>query len=76
VPAGTQTGTVFRLKGKGLPRLGQTSKGDLNVRVHVWTPETLTEEQMRLLHELAQHEGAPPKREDGFWARIREALGA
>jgi molecular chaperone DnaJ len=76
VPAGTQTGTVFRLRGKGLPRLGQTGKGDLNVRVHVWTPETLTDEQIRLLRELAQHEGAPPKREDGFWARIREALGA
>jgi molecular chaperone DnaJ len=76
VPPGTQTGTVFRVKGKGLPRLGQGGKGDLNVRVHVWTPETLTEEQVRIFKELGLHEGAPPKRGESFWARIREALGA
>jgi len=76
VPPGTQTGTVFRVKGKGLPRLGQGGKGDLNVRVHVWTPETLTEEQIRLFKELGPLEGAPPKRGESFWARIREALGA
>lgn len=76
VPSGTQTGTIFRLKGKGLPRLGQTGKGDLNVRVHVWTPDSLTEEQVRLLKELSQHEGEGPRKDDGFWARIREALGA
>jgi len=76
VPPGTQTGTVFRVKGKGLPRLGQGGKGDLNVRVHVWTPETLTEEQIRLFKEVGLLEGAPPKRGESFWARIREALGA
>lgn len=76
VPPGTQTGTVFRVKGKGLPRLGQGGKGDLNVRVHVWTPETITEEQVRLFKELGLLEGAPPKRGESFWARIREALGA
>ena len=38
VPAGTQTGTLLRLKGKGLPALGQSSVGDLLIRVHVWTP--------------------------------------
>ncbi|MFI5210583.1 MAG: molecular chaperone DnaJ [Gemmatimonadales bacterium] len=76
VPPGTQTGTVFRVKGKGLPRLGQGGKGDLNVRVHVWTPETLTEEQIRIFKELGLVEGAPPKRGESFWARIREALGA
>ena len=76
VPPGTQTGTVFRVKGKGLPRLGQGGKGDLNVRVHVWTPEMLTEEQIRLFKEVGLLEGAPPKRGESFWARIREALGA
>jgi molecular chaperone DnaJ len=76
VPPGTQTGTVFRVKGKGLPRLGQGGKGDLNVRVHVWTPEALTEEQIRLFKEVGLLEGAPPKRGESFWARIREALGA
>ncbi len=38
----------------GLPRLGQSGKGDLLVRVHVWTPERLTEEQERLFEELGQ----------------------
>jgi molecular chaperone DnaJ len=76
VPAGTQTNTVLRLKGKGLPALGQSSVGDLLIRVHVWTPEKLTPEQERLLRELATVEGDPPKREAGFWSRLKEALGA
>jgi molecular chaperone DnaJ len=76
VPAGTQTGTLLRLKGKGLPALGQTSVGDLLIRVHVWTPEKLTAEQERLYRQLADLEGDPPKREAGFWSKLREALGA
>ncbi|HXE58485.1 MAG TPA: molecular chaperone DnaJ [Gemmatimonadales bacterium] len=76
VSPGTQTGTVLRLRGRGLPRLGQTGKGDLHVRMHVWTPESLTAEQERLFRELAKLEGEPPKHERGFWARLKEALGA
>ena len=76
IPAGTQSGTVLRLKGKGLPRLGQNGTGDLHVRVHVWTPEGLTEEQSRLFRELAAHEGEPPSRSSGLWSRIKEVLGA
>ncbi|MEZ4457387.1 MAG: DnaJ domain-containing protein [Gemmatimonadales bacterium] len=40
VPPGVQAGTVLRLMGKGLPRLGQNASGDLNVRVGLWTPRT------------------------------------
>jgi molecular chaperone DnaJ len=76
VPAGTQTGTLLRLKGKGLPVLGQSAVGDLLIRVHVWTPEKLTPEQERLFQQLATIEGDPPKREAGFWSKLREALGA
>jgi molecular chaperone DnaJ len=76
VPAGTQTGTLLRLKGKGLPALGQSAVGDLLIRVHVWTPEKLTPEQERLFRQLADIEGDPPKREAGFWSKLREALGA
>ena len=76
IPAGTQSGSVMRLKGKGLPRLGQSGYGDLHVRLHVWTPERLTGEQERLFRELAGHEGAPPQQTSGFWSRIREVLGA
>ena len=76
VPAGTQTGTMLRLKGKGLPSIGQASVGDLLIRVHVWTPEKLSPEQERLFRQLAAVEGDPPKRDAGFWSRLREALGA
>ncbi len=76
VPAGTQTDTVLRLKGKGLPALGQHATGDLMIRVHVWTPEKLTEEQERLFRELAKLEGEPPRRSPGFWSKLKEALGA
>ncbi len=54
IPAGTQPETVLRLRGRGLPILGQDGKGDLLVRVHVWTPERITDEQERLFRELAK----------------------
>jgi molecular chaperone DnaJ len=76
IPAGTQTETLLRLRGRGLPVLGQSAKGDLLVRVHVWTPERLTAEQERLFKELAKAEGEPPKRSPGFWSKLKEALGA
>lgn len=75
IPAGTQSGTMLRLRGKGLPRLGRNGNGNLNVRIHVWTPETLTGEQRRLFQELARHEGEPPRRAGSFWSRLKEALG-
>jgi molecular chaperone DnaJ len=76
LPAGTQSGSVLRIKGKGLPRLGRAGNGDLHVRLHVWTPESLNDEQRRLFKELARHEGEPPGRGGSFWSRIKEALGA
>jgi molecular chaperone DnaJ len=76
VPAGTQTGSVFKLRGKGLPRLGQGGNGDLHVRVHIWTPERLTPEQEEVFRQLAAVEGEPPRKGSGFWARLKEALGA
>jgi molecular chaperone DnaJ len=76
VPHGTQTGTVFRLKGKGLPRVGDAGKGDLHVRVHVWTPGKLSAEQERLFQEMAPHEGEPPSDVRKFWNQIKAAFGA
>jgi molecular chaperone DnaJ len=79
VHPGTQTGTIYRLRGKGLPRLGESGHGDLHVRVQVWTPTHLTPEQEHLLQELKQVEGEPPGAEGtgrGFWNKIREAFGA
>lgn len=56
IPAGTQTGTVFRLKGQGMPVLGGRGRGDLFVSVTAMTPTTLTREQRRLLEQLAEIE--------------------
>jgi molecular chaperone DnaJ len=76
VAPGTQPETIVRLRGRGLPVLGQSSKGDLIIRIHVWTPERLNAEQERLFQELSKHEGEPPKRSPGFWSKLKEALGA
>lgn len=76
LPAGTQAGQLFRVRGKGLPRLGGNGYGDLLVRAHVWTPERLTDEQRRLFLELQRHEGEGPGRDSGFWTKLKEALGA
>ena len=76
VSSGTQPETILRIRNKGLPILGQDGHGDLLVRVHVWTPEQLTDEQERLFRELAKLEGEAPKREPGFWSKLKEALGA
>ena len=78
IPPGTQTGTVLRLRGRGLPHVGAAGRGDLHVRVHVWTPERLTGEQERLFQELATLEGKPPSEEGlkKLWRQMKEALGA
>ncbi|QQS34224.1 MAG: molecular chaperone DnaJ [Acidobacteriota bacterium] len=56
VPAGTQTGTVFRVKGHGMPTLGGRGKGDLFVAVTVVTPKSLSKEQRKLMEQLAEVE--------------------
>ncbi len=78
VPSGTQPGTVLRLRGRGLPHLGAGSKGDLHVRIGIWTPERLTPEMEKLFRELAGHESEPPAGRAGrsFWDRMKDALGA
>lgn len=82
IPEGTQSGTVFRLRGEGLPRLQATGHGDQLVRVAVWVPTELTAEQEDLLRQLAQVEDAPPASIDegreagGFWRRVRQAFSA
>jgi len=54
VPAGTQPGTMFRLKGKGMPFMGRRGQGDLHVKVNVTVPEKLSSEQKRLLREFGE----------------------
>ena len=52
VPAGTQSGHRFRLRGKGMPIVNKSSKGDLYVDVYTEIPVSLTREQRKILEEL------------------------
>ena len=77
VPPGTQPETVLRLRGSGLPVLGQNGKGDLLVRVHVWTPGAAHRRAGAALPaSWPSSKGEPPKRSPGFWSKLKEALGA
>ena len=68
VPEGTQSGTTFRLKGKGMPYVGYKTRGDQFVTVVVETPTKLTKEQKELLRKLedATGEASQPKRKSFF----------
>jgi molecular chaperone DnaJ len=76
VPAGTQSGEDFVLRGKGVPHLRSGGRGDMVVRVTVVVPEELDDRQRKLLEELATTMGTPtlPKRTKGFFERIRDAV--
>jgi molecular chaperone DnaJ len=76
VPAGTQSGQVFNLRGRGLPRINSSSAGDLHVRLQMWTPENLSDEETVLIRRLGEVQNVPPAREKGLWSKIRESLGA
>jgi molecular chaperone DnaJ len=77
IPAATQTGDVFRLRGKGVPYLRRNGRGDQLVMVHVVTPAKLTKRQKELLSELGKSLGKEVihQPEKGLFAKVREALG-
>jgi molecular chaperone DnaJ len=74
VPAGTQTGTVFRIKSHGMPNLGGRGKGDLFVAVTLVTPKTLTKEQRKLLEQLAAVEDVDFS-DESFIDKVRNIFG-
>lgn len=77
VPAGTQSGQLFHLRGRGLPRVNSGGTGDLHVRVQLWTPERLGDEEQRLVERLGEIANTvPADRGKGLWAKMKEALGA
>ena len=61
VPAGTQHGTVQRLRGEGPPRLGGKGRGDIHYRLNVEVPRTLSKEQQEVVDELAQVMNGNPR---------------
>ena len=74
IPAGTQTGTVFRVRGKGMPVLGGRGRGDLFVAVSVVTPTMLTREQRKLLEQLAKIE-TPDLEDKRLVDKVRDIFG-
>jgi molecular chaperone DnaJ len=83
IPPGAQSGQLFRLRNKGVPRLDRSGRGqmlgrgDMNVLIQVAVPTDLTAEQERLFMELARTLGREvvPKREKGILSQLKEALG-
>lgn len=77
IRAGTQSGTVLTLRGKGVPRLRSSSRGDLHVHIEVRTPTRLDDDQERLLRELAQlrnEDVSAVTRTNGLFGKVRDAF--
>jgi molecular chaperone DnaJ len=77
IPAGTQTGEMFVVRGKGVPHLRGGGRGDMIVRVNVVTPKNLSKDQKDLLKQLADSlgSGVKPQEDRGFMGKIKDALG-
>lgn len=75
VPAGTQTGTTFRLRGKGAPKLRGTGTGDQQVTVRILTPKNLNEAQKAALRAFAEAGGDKvAEQEEGFFDKMKDAF--
>jgi molecular chaperone DnaJ len=77
VSSGTQSGSVFRLKDRGVPHLRRNGRGDQLVVVHVVVPKNLTDEQKELMQKLARTLGKEviPQRGKGIFSQLKDALG-
>jgi molecular chaperone DnaJ len=77
IPPGTQSGKIFRLKGKGFPGINTHEKGDQLIQVNVWTPQNVsTEERMHLekMQDSQSFQPKPDKNEKSFWEKIKETF--
>ena len=75
VPAGTQSGTILRLRGKGAPKLRGTGNGDQHVEVIVDTPKHLTEKQREALRVFASESGTELHNgEENFFDKMKNAF--
>lgn len=78
VPAGTQTETIFCLRGHGVPFLRGNGRGDQHVKVRIVTPSKLTERQKELIREFAGMNGDSPIEiahgDEGFFEKMKRAF--
>lgn len=75
IPAGTQSGKIFRLKGKGFPAVNSYEKGDQLIHVSVWTPQNVSSEEKAMLEKLSHSPNFKPhpdKNEKGFFDKLKE----
>ncbi len=75
IPAGTQSGKIFRLKGKGFPAVNSYEKGDQLIQVNIWTPQNLSSEEKAMLEKLSQSPNFKPhpdKNEKNFFDKIKD----
>jgi len=75
IPPGTQSGKIFRLKGKGFPGVNTYERGDQLIHVNVWTPQHVTPEEKIILEKLndsPNFQPKPDKNERSFFDKVRE----
>ena len=75
IPAGTQSGDIIRIKGKGLPEINSYRVGELIVNVNVWTPKKLSKEEEQIMKSLLESENFKPKpgaNDKGVFDKIRD----
>jgi molecular chaperone DnaJ len=77
IPTGTQSGKIFRLKGKGFPSINSHEKGDQLIHINVWTPQNVSADEKTTLESMQESENfkpKPDKNDKGFWEKIRETF--
>lgn len=75
IPEGTQTATVFRMKGKGIQNLNGRGRGDQYVRVNIEVPKNLSEKQKKLLREFEENTTDENQAQrKGFWDKVKDAF--
>jgi molecular chaperone DnaJ len=75
IPPGTQSGKVFRLKGKGFPAVNSYEKGDQLVHVNLWTPQQVSAEEKSMLDKLStspNFKPNPDKNQKSFFEKMKE----
>jgi molecular chaperone DnaJ len=75
IDAGTQSGKILRLKGKGLPDVNRYGTGDLLVKINVWIPKSITKEDRKLIEKLRESPSFrpnPTREEKGFFQRMKD----
>lgn len=77
IPAGTHSGKILRLKGKGFSEVQGYSRGDQLIHVNVWTPQNINNEEKTMLEKLQHSDNfkpRPDKKEKSFFDKIKEAF--